>query len=154
MPRGRYRPDKDDFAPWWNAWSLMWNTNSTNPKLIYPIQVVYDYMISHIADYVKPTPGVNILRVENMSAIEQSPRQHRYHIHSKLVILSTGLLDLDYDKMKAFMEKQLRQVKGFKSIAFYHTILAGYNNERNYEEYLKKNPIIARKGKSKFNLLP
>jgi hypothetical protein len=144
---------RDPFKPWWNAWFLTFNTNQTNPELVYPLSLVYEYVITHIAQFVKPKPGVNILKVEQNSSIEQGPKYHRYHLHALVVVRSTGLLDLDYEKIRDFFVRQLGQVEGFKTIAFHHRIFKGYNAARNAEEYLKKAPIPVQRGRSKFNIL-
>lgn len=146
------REAKDPFKPWWNAWFLTFNTNQTNPDLIYPLSVVYEYFVTHLAQFTKPVPGVNILKVEQNSSIEQGPKYHRYHLHAVLAVRSTGLLNLDYKKIQNFFARQLSQVPGFKTLAFYHQIFKGYNASRNAEEYLKKAPIPVQRGRSRFTI--
>jgi hypothetical protein len=143
----------DPFKPWWNAWFLTFNTNQTNPELVYPLSVVYEYFVTHIAQFVKPKPGVRILKVEQNSSIEQGGKYHRYHIHAVLAVRSTGLLDLDYYKISEFFGLQLSQVPGFKTIAFHHRIFEGYNKVRNAQEYLNKAPIPIQRGRSTFRII-
>jgi hypothetical protein len=144
---------RDPFKPWWNAWFLTFNTNQSNPKLVYPLDTLWNYITNHISQFTIPVPGVKILKVKKEHAVEQGEKRHRYHLHAFLAIRSTGLLNLDYEKIKDFMEEQLRQVKGFKSIAFRHTIIRGYNSAENAREYLRKAPITPTKGKSKFAII-
>lgn len=145
---------RDPNRPWWNAWYLTFNTNNTHKRFVYPLKLVFQYVASHIDEFVKdPAPGVRVLKVKQNSAVEQSPVMHRYHLHAFLAVRSTGLLDLDYYEIKRYFEKQLSQVKGFKSIAFYHKIIPGFNAAENARNYLNKAPIKANKGKSKFTLI-
>jgi hypothetical protein len=136
----RSKKPKDPLSEWKSAWLVTINTNQNNPGLLKPLELVWNYIVSHIEFFTWGRGFIVGKPLETHRVIELSGKYHRLHLHTKLEITTKGFANLDYVKIQKFINRQLLQIPSFKGIYFNARLIKNYNQASLIQQYLEKGP--------------
>lgn len=134
------RSKRTELDPWKQAWLITINTNQADVKLIKPLRTVWQHIITNMVRFLKAKPGGKLLDTRENSAVEVGPKYHKIHMHSKLEVSSLGIANLNYPKIKEFINTQLARVN-VKGVHFNARLVKNYNQTQLIEEYLNKQKV-------------
>jgi hypothetical protein len=144
-------PKKDPLKEQYRAFHITINTNYTNQIIIGPLRKVYEYIIKHANKFLVGRPGGRLLEVKQYYNVERSTKQHRYHIHAYFTAKTLGFSLFDLNKLRTFVNTNLRQVQGFvRSNIRVQPLKLHFD----LEEYIDKDPIEEEGDKEKFEITP
>lgn len=132
---------KDPLEPWKSAWFVTINTNQDDDRLIKPLHVVLDWILSHIMSFVFGRGYIT--SVTEAHRVIEKGRFRRVHLHTKIEIASNGIAFLDVVKITNFINKQLFQFPTFKGVYFNAALIKNYNHSTRIEKYTQKDPYIS-----------
>ncbi len=131
-------PRKDPLGQWDNAFFITINTNTNLPGLDRGLEAVWKYMMSHAGEFLVGRPGGRLIEVKQHHAIEVGKKYGKIHLHGHAVFTTTGIAFLDYFKVNEFVNRNLRQIVGFKRCNFQAKLIKNYNANRLMAEYIEK----------------
>lgn len=132
------RKGKNPMEPWDNAFFITINTNTNLPGLKEGLMQVWDFMSKHMSEFSYGRPGSRLLNVKQHARIEVGKKFHKIHLHGTLVFKTTGLAMLDFYKVNEFVNRNLRQIKGFRKCNFQAKLIKNYNQNAVIQKYIDK----------------
>jgi hypothetical protein len=132
---------KDPLAPWNNAWFVTINTNSADRRLIKPLREIWSYILENIRYFMSFREGGGLIVVKERSVIEIGKKFKRIHLHSRLVVKSFGLANLDYGYIRSIINNYLQPLMKNANIYFNAKLIKNYNYAELIKEYLDKDPV-------------
>lgn len=141
MKSGLQRHDPLD--DWESAWLITINTQSRDSKYVKAFKDAWKYIVSNMTSFIwSDVDGSRLFTVRNRPVIERGPKNKRIHIHDYLAISGRGLINLDYVKIRKYVNKALRKVdEDFKGVYFNAVLIKNYNASRIIARYLAKAPM-------------
>ncbi len=121
-----------------SAWLITLNSNSKDRKFIKPLKVVWEYLVSHLKNFMWSKSGGKLLNVRNKHAVEIGGELGLVHLHAKLIVETSGVGYLDYRAINEFFNRQLSQVEGFKRCHFDAKLVKNFNGSDIVERYVGK----------------
>lgn len=129
--------------------------HSTSTIYVKALRSLWNYIRSHMADFLVGRVGGKLLQVvENSSTIERGTKFHRIHIHADFVTVTTGFSWFDLNKLKTFINKNLRQINGFVRANTKVVVKKAFNQQQFIDEYQKKDPLDEPEDKEDFEIIP
>jgi len=142
----RFKPSKkpkDPLSPWVSAWFVTIDPHQTDPGIITPLEITWQYILEHITAFTYGRGYITRV-VETLRTFEQGDKYHRIHMHTKVEISTNGIAYLDFVKITQFINRQLRQIPSFKGVYFNATLIENYNHSVQLKQYVEKAPFLPR----------
>jgi|ERR1700742_4069326 len=155
LPQPLPKPPRgvDPLAIWDNAFFVTINTNTNLPGLRQALNAVWRYITSHGSEFFYGRPGSRFIEMKQYHKIETGKKYHKIHLHGRLVARTTGLAMMDFWKVNEFINKNLRQIPGFKRSNFQAKLIKNYNQERILQEYIDKQHEESESEEGEFSLI-
>ena len=143
-PHGR-----DPLEPMTNVFFITINTNTYLPNLPQALKQVWQYMVTHIAEFIYGRPGSVLLEPPKVKYnIEIGHKFHKIHLHGRWILKTTGIVFVDLNKCRKFINDNLKQVPGFKRCNFLSELVK--EKKTKYKTELEKVDAYIDKEKKKF----
>jgi hypothetical protein len=98
-------------------------------------------VVKHAREFVRGRPGSKLLSVKEYSNVERSTKFHKIHLHSYFTCVTTGISFIDLNRLRKFINTNLRQVPGFVRSNLWVQPIKSYNDDKAVTYYINKDPI-------------
>jgi hypothetical protein len=153
MQLPKSEPGKNPLKEQVRAFHITINTNYTGKEIIGPLRSVYEYVVTHVSQFLIGRPGGKLVEgsVSQYYNVERSVKQHRYHIHAYFTCKTLGFSLFDLNKLRTFLNTNLRQVKGFVRV---NLRVDPIKLQHDLLDYIDKDPINDEGDRDKFEVIP
>lgn len=135
-------PDRDPLKPEYRGFHITINSCSSDIKLIEPLREVWSYVVKNLSEFLLGREGSELIGIPyEYNNVERSDKFHKIHIHSFLTCKTTGISFIDLNKLRFFINRNLRQIPGFVRCNVFVEILKEYNMRKALENYIDKDPV-------------
>lgn len=151
----KHKEGRDPHAPIHRAYFVTIDTHMVYNKIIQPLRMVWDYLVSHLGEFlISPVGGVKLREVQQYSAVERSKKRHSIHIHGYITTFSNGFCWFDLNKLKTFINKNLMQVEGFVRSNVLVVAIKGASEQDHLLNYVGKDVREEKEEKEEFEVIP
>jgi hypothetical protein len=118
------------------------DSHSTNKAFIPALRAVWNYISKHLSEFLVGRVGGKFIQaIENSSVIERGKKFHRIHIQADFVTVTRGFSWFDLNKLKTFINKNLKQIPGFVRANTRVFLKKAFNQQQFIDAYQKKDPL-------------
>jgi hypothetical protein len=151
----KHKEGRDPHAMINRAYFITIDTHFPYVSIINPLRAVWKYMVSNLSEFlISQYKGVRLYEVQEYSNVERSKKRHSIHIHGYITTLSNGFCWFDLNKLKKFINENLKQIEGFVRSNVKVINNKGYSEKDHILNYSSKDAIKEERNGEEFEIIP